>query len=282
VLLPFVFWRLKINMVYSYSPFFSWFSEVRKYVTIHDLAYERYDEYRNVFSKIYIKLSLFYAKHDAETIVTVSYFSKKELVDLYKIEPEKIRVVPNILPPQPAYDHNSFLEVKKKYQLPEKYFIYVGNTRPRKNLKHIILSFALLRETYKEAKVKLLIVGKTDKTFFDVQKQIELLDLQKSVVQTGFVTEEEKLALLKNATALVFPSLYEGFGLPIIEAQSLGVPVICGNTSAMPEVAGKGALYVDPSKPEQITGAMLIALTKEDLTRNVVERGYKNVKRFVV
>jgi glycosyltransferase involved in cell wall biosynthesis len=248
-----------------------------KIVTIHDCAYDRFPEFANFASKLYFKAMFYAAKYCSRGVITVSEFSKKELVDLYGFRADRVHAVYSALPELPIADDVLQKGTLKKFNLEKgKYFFYVGNTRPRKNLLGLLEAFTLL----KNVDYKLVLSGKIDKRFMDVSAEAIKLHIKDHVVQTDFIDEKEKVALYKNATALAFPSYYEGFGFPVLEAQSLGVPVITSNTSSLPEVGGYGALYIDPKVPQEIADAMVKLSTDETLRNELIQKGTENVKRF--
>ena len=266
------------DMLFCTSPAAPYFIK-NKVVTIHDCAYDRFPEFANLPSKWYFKSMFYAAKYFSRGVITVSAFSKHELVDLYGFSPDRVHAVHSALPELPAVTDELRAAMRAKFGVErERYFFYVGNTRPRKNLLGLLKAFAQssVRNEY-----RLVLAGKIDTRFLDVAREVEGLGLGDRVVQAGFVTDEEKVALYKDAAALAFPSLYEGFGFPVLEAQSLGVPVITSNTSSLPEVGGEGAaLYVDPHDTSAIARAMETVVTDAPLRASLVAAGRENVKRF--
>jgi len=148
-----------------------------------------------------------------------------------------------------------------------KYILYLGNNHPRKNIDGIIAAFEILKEKY-HIPHKLVLAGlKQDGKWEDI-------------VFMSYVDENKKWELLKNAEVFVFPSFYEGFGMPVLEAQKSGVPVVASNISSFPEILGDSALLVSPQKPEEICEAIYKVLSDEYLSKELVRKGYENVKRF--
>jgi len=267
----------KIDLLFSPSPAAPFFYK-NKIVIIHDCAYDRFKEFDNLLSEIYLKLMYYGAKYFSKKIITSSNFSKKELINLYKIEENKIEVIHGAVPFLPEVNKEFIENTLNKFKITRPYFIYVGNWRPRKNLPGLIQAFKLFIE--KNRNFKLVIAGKKDKRFLDLEKIIKEMNLLNNVIITGFITEEEKVALYKGSNALTFPSFYEGFGLPILEAQSLGVPVLTSNTSSLPEIAGDGALFVNPFDIEEISKGMEKIVFDENLRKDLIQKGYENIKRF--
>jgi glycosyltransferase involved in cell wall biosynthesis len=248
-------------------------------VAIHDCAYDRFkEESENILSKTYIRAMFYGAKYFSKKIITVSNFSKKELIGLYKIDPKKIEVIYEGVPELPEVDEGFIQKTLAKFKINKPYFLYIGNWRPRKNLPGLIKAFKLFRG--KSFDYLLVIGGRKDKRFLDLEKEIKNNQLEGKVILTDTLSREEVSALYRKAIALTFPSFYEGFGLPVLEAQSLGVPVLTSNTSSLPEVAGEGALYVDPYNAEEIARGMERIAFDENLRRDLIKKGYENIKRF--
>ncbi|MBT5808369.1 glycosyltransferase family 4 protein [Candidatus Uhrbacteria bacterium] len=276
-LLPFKTRRDRIDVIFSPSPFSSLFARGKKIVTIHDAAYKRFPEYRSTISRAYFSAAVFIAKHTAKKFITVSQFSKTELETYYHIKPSSIHIVENALP-QTSEGGNSTNRSLIDFGINTPYIIFIGTPRPRKNLDGLLKAFAIARTS--ESKLKLVLVGAFDKRFTASSKRIQELNLESSIIQTGFVTNAEKSTLLAQSVALVFPSLYEGFGLPILEAQQANTPVICSNTSATPHTAGDGAMLVDPLNPTEIAGAITRLVSDASARNTLINRGAANLERF--
>jgi glycosyltransferase involved in cell wall biosynthesis len=217
----------------------------------------------------------------AEKIITVSEFSKKDISKYIKYPEDQIEIIP------PAVDHNLYYPNRnraalKKYRIEEteKVILYVGAEEPRKNIQLLINSFSKLKN--KIPQVKLLKVGTPN--YLGVREklleQIESLNLQKDIIFTGYVSERE-LAEIYNAVDLfVFPSLYEGFGIPPLEAMACGTPVITSNTSSLPEVVGDAAIVVDPYDADKLVEEMYQLLTDDGLKKEMIRKGLKRSKMF--
>ena len=245
-------------------------------VTCHDVIPIAYYNTRNPIWKLNIK-----GLRKAERIITVSEFSKKDIVKYVKYPEENIEIIPN------AVDHNLYYQNRdkkalKKYGIreDEKIVLYVGAEEPRKNIHFLINSFSKLKN--KIPQVKLLKVGLPNDVGVrgKLLKHIESLNLQKDIIFTGYVSESE-LAEIYNAVDLfVFPSLYEGFGLPPLEAMACGTPVITSNTSSLPEVVGEAAVTVDPFDVNRFAEEMHELLTDESLRHEMIKKGLKRSKLF--
>lgn len=249
----------------------------KKVMTIHDCAYDRFAEYKSTLSRLYIKSMYLTGKYFCDAIVTDSNFAKEELISLHHIKPDKITVIYPGIPDLPQPSDAFITETKRRFNITMRYFLYIGITRPRKNIPGLLKAFKRFAQNHTD--VQLVLAGSIDTSFIDVTKEITSLGIEKGVIQTGFVSDEQKAALYRDALALVFPSYYEGFGIPVIEAQSMGLPVLTSNTSSLPEVAGTGALYVDPHDTDAIANGMEKLLNAQ-LRQELIRHGYENSKRF--
>lgn len=272
-----LFKKYKIDFLFSPSIAAPIFYK-NKVVTIHDCAYDRFEESENIFSKIYFKIMHYGAKYFSQKIITVSEFSKKELIELYKINPNKIDVIYEGVPEMEKTDEIFDQKILNKFKINKPYFFYIGNWRPRKNLPGLIKAFKLFKE--KGFDDLLVIGGKKDKRFLDLEKEVKENQLEKKVILTDTLSIKEVSALYKKANALVSPSFYEGFGLPLLEAQSLGIPVLTSNISSLPEVAGEAALYVNPYNIKEIANGMERIVFDKKLREDLIKKGFENIKRF--
>ena len=245
-------------------------------VTCYDIIPIAYYNTRNPVWKLNVK-----GLKKAEKIITISEFSKDDISKYIKYPDEKIEVIP------PAVDHNLYYQNRnkkalKKYRIKEdeKVILYVGAEDPRKNIHFLINAFSKLRNRIPQ--VKLLKVGMPNDIGVrgKLLKHIESLNLQKDVIFTGYVLESE-LAEIYNAVDLfVFPSLYEGFGMPPLEAMACGTPVITSNTSSLPEVVGDAAITADPYDADRFAEEMYEVLTNEGLRKEMVRKGLERSKIF--
>jgi glycosyltransferase involved in cell wall biosynthesis len=272
----------KVDVLFSPSHYTPLLSLVPSVIYLMDLAYERFGtEFFTTYDITQLKrwtpLSIKKAKH----ILTISEFSKREIVALYHTPPEKITVV------YPGFDRTTYhskipktkqAQVRKKYAITGKYLLYVGTLQPRKNLNKLIEAFAALGNTA----VKLVIGGKKGWLYDQIFEQVRALKLENRILFLGFVAGEDLPGLIKGAIAYVLPSLYEGFGMPPVEAQAVGVPVIVSRVSSLPEAIGSSGIYIeDPNSVESITLALNKAIClKKSERRAIIEEGKENTKRF--
>lgn len=236
-----------------------------KVTTIHDLSFLRWPE--SVHPKVYAaqRRRLTWVKKEADAIIAVSEATKKETVELLQIPPEKITVIHEALPldaGKPA-DKKVLSKLKDKFGITRPYYFAYGSQAPRKNIDRVVEAFAGLN---KSGDYQLVIIGE-----YHLAKPVP------GVVATGFLTRPELLTVFAGAEALVYPSLYEGFGLVILEAFSYGVPVVTSKVSSMPEVAGEAAVLVDPESVGSIRRGMERAFrNRADLSR----LGRQRLKHF--
>ncbi len=264
----------KIDILFCPSLITPWFFK-NKIVTIHDAAPFVVKGETSCLGKLYWKVNLWLVKRWSLKIVTVSEFSRQELIDKLKIKSEKLATVGVNALPLPKVDQEIEKEILKKFSLVNiSYFIAIGNARTRKNLSRLISAFNILNQSHSEA--QLVIVGKKDQRMETLIQK----NNNKNIKFTGFISETEKTILLSNAQALVFPSYYEGFGIPIIEAQQIGTPVLCSDIPVFKEVAGQGALFFDPDSTENISEILKKIFNNKTLQTELIELGKNNYPRY--
>jgi glycosyltransferase involved in cell wall biosynthesis len=252
-------------------------------VTVHDLGYLTYPEAHRLVDRLYLDLSTRYNARAARRVIAVSQATKDDLVRQYGIEPDKITVVYSGCEErmQPVEDEGTIERVKAGYHIGGDYVLYVGTLQPRKNLERLLEAYAMVRRRAKRGETPgLVIAGRKGWLYDQIFQQVKRLGLESEVTFPGYVPQEDLPALLSGARLFVYPSLYEGFGLPVLEAMACGTPVLCSNVSALPEVAGKAALLVDPLDVKGMAEAMDRLLGDEGLRSQLVERGYRQVRRF--
>lgn len=255
--------------------------ECRKVVTFHDLSFEYYPEFfsftRNVWHKL---MKLKKQARQADLIISVSESTKDDLINLYKIDPEKIKVIyPGISEEFKKLDLSQIRQIKEKYNLPEKFILYFGTIEPRKNIIGVINAFELLKENLK-SDIKLVIAGSSGWLYGDIYKAAKESKFKNEIIFTGFIEKEDKPSLYNLASLFVYPSYFEGFGFPPLEAMACGVPTIVSNCASLPEVAGEGALLVNPYNINEIFVAMREVLTHKSLGDDLVKRGLIQAKKF--
>lgn len=251
-------------------------------VTVHDLGYLYYPEAHRPADRRYLDWSTRWNARQAVAVLADSQATKDDLVRAYGIDEGKIRVVylgrDEALGPVRAVDE--LAAVRERYGIRGRYLLYVGTLQPRKNLARVIEAFGRLAAAAEMADVQLVLAGRRGWLYDDLFALVARLGLAGRVLFPGYVADADLPALLSAALAFVFPSLYEGFGIPVLEAGACEVPVITSNTSSLPEVAGDAALLVDPHDVDAIAEAMYRLVTDPDLRAELIRRGRENVKRF--
>jgi glycosyltransferase involved in cell wall biosynthesis len=254
----------------------------RSVVTIHDCIHLMFPQYLpNRLALSYARGSIAMATRRATRIMTVSDSSKRDIMRFFGTPAEKIDVIPN------AYDErfgiapreDEIVRVRERYQLHDEFILYAGNVKPHKNLERLIEAFHLVRQRGLDH-VKLVLIGDDISKYAALRRAVHSHQLHKYVRFLGYQPEETLRALYRLASVFVFPSLYEGFGLPPLEAMASGTPVVTSNVSSLPEVAGDAAILVDPHSPEAIADGILLVLTNPTLRDDLRARGLARARQF--
>lgn len=251
-------------------------------VTIHDCIHLMFPQYLpNRFAYTYARVSLRVAARKAECILTVSETSKTDILRYCNVPADRVVVIYNAIderfavqPPRELVDRT-----RERYQLDSPFALYVGNIKPHKNLERLIDAFHLVRREGFE-RLRLLIIGDQILKYPRLRRAVDRYKLHKHVRFLGFVPDETLAALYRLATVFVFPSLYEGFGLPPLEAMASGTPVVTSNCSSLPEVCGDAAVLVDPYDAESIAEGIRRVLSDPDFRAGLIERGLGRVRDF--
>ncbi len=247
--------------------------------TIHDLGYHHFPEAHTRRQSAYLRWSTRHNCRVSQFVIADSLATKQDLIKFYAMEPKRVHVVyPGIDPDlKPVTDGEVLTAVQHKFGITTPYLLYIGTLQPRKNLIRLIQAYA--RSNVQHA---LVIAGKKGWLSQPILEAVWALPLsiQQRILLPGFVAEEDKAALISGATALLFPSLYEGFGFPVLEGQACGIPILTANNSSLPEVAGQGALLVDPLDTTQIAAELQRIVKDEKLRADLVQHGFENVGRF--
>ena len=256
--------------------------QCRSVVTIHDCIHLMFPEYLpNRLAYYYAKGSMWAASKKSDRILTVSEASKRDILRFFNVPPEKVAVIHNAIDERflaPA-DPERMELVKQRYQLDHPFVLYVGNIKPHKNIERLIAAFGRAREQC-DNKLKLIIIGDEISKYPGLRQQVHKHKLDKYVRFLGFQPMETLAAFYRLARAFVFPSLYEGFGLPPLEAMACGAPVVTSNVSSLPEVAGGAALLVDPYDEEAIAASIVRAVNDEALRADLIARGRERARMF--
>jgi glycosyltransferase involved in cell wall biosynthesis len=251
-------------------------------VTIHDCIHLMFPQYLpNRMAYAYARAQMWVAAHRSDCILTVSDASKRDILHLFNIPPEKIVVVYNAIDAHfsvtPAPDAVS--RVRERYQLDHRFVLYVGNIKPHKNLVRLIEAFNELRTGDLED-VKLLIIGDEISKLPALRHAVHRHKLHKHVRFLGYVPDDQLAVLYRLAAVFVFPSLYEGFGLPPLEAMASGTPVVASNVSSLPEVVGDAAVLVDPHDIDSIVDGLRCVLTNPTRADDMRRKGLERSREF--
>jgi len=268
--LPFnLFINRKINVFFSPAHYAPRYCPVPLITTIHDLSYFYYPE--EFLKKDLYKL-INWTKRSVEKstkLIAVSKNTKKDILKHYIIDENKVDVVYN------GFEKKHTHQVVPEF---EKYILYVGTIQPRKNLNRLIDAFILIKDKYPD--LKLLLAGKRGWLYSQIFQKIVNNDLVKKVIHLDYVSDSELVGLYKHAKMLVLPSLYEGFGIPVLGAMSYGCPVAASYSSSLPEIGGDAALYFDPEKPSEIADKIEILLNDKKVRQDLIDKGLNRVKLF--
>lgn len=285
IALPFALYsaKKKPDLFFSPTHYIPRFSPVKRIVTIFDLSYLHYPQFflKNDLYKLtnWTKTSILNSDH----IITISQSTKADIRRNYKVNQKKITVCYpgfNSETFKPVTDKSKIDNVKEKYRIDSPYILFIGTVQPRKNIKRLIESFVKIDN------LKLVVVGKIKGEgrqgwmFEDIVELPEKLGIKEKIIFTGFVPNEEMLYLLNGAEAFALPSLWEGFGIPVVDAMACGLPVIVSNTSSLPEVAGKGGLLVNPESITQIEQAIRLISSDKKLRAKLAKLALEQARKF--
>lgn len=250
-------------------------------VTIHDVIYLACkQDLPSRLGRLYYRAMMTASVRRADRVLTVSEFSKKEIVRHLNADPARIDVIHSGVDPafQRVTDAAQIEAVLSRYHIDADYILYAGIYKPRKNHAGLLRAF---KEFLKSgASVNLVIAGPMAEGERELRRLANELGIAGRVIITGFVPDSDLPALYSAARVYACPSLYEGFGFTVLEAMTCSVPVVSSANASLPEIAGDAALYADPQKPEEFAGALWRAFSEPGLRRELVEKGFKNVRRF--
>jgi len=251
-------------------------------VTIHDCIHLMFPQYLpNRLAYSYARTSIRLAARRATRILTVSESSKRDILRFVDTEPDKIDVIYNAYDDRFAIDprEEDVVRVRERFQLESEFVLYAGNVKPHKNLERLIEAFHLVRKRGLDH-LKLVLIGDEISKYTALRRAVHQHQLHKYVRFLGYLPEVTLAVMYRLAGVFVFPSLYEGFGLPPLEAMASGTPVVTSNVSSLPEVAGDAAVLVDPYDPRSIADGIYRVLSDERLRRNLRRKGVARAGMF--
>lgn len=270
------FTKNKIHVFFSPAHYAPRFSLCPTVVTIHDLSYFYFPQ--EFLKKDLYKLKKWtdYSVKNAKKIISVSKTTKKDLIKHYPRIEDKIHVIYNGMEREISEENTPSTNFRSL--LSQKYILYVGTLQPRKNIVTLIRAFRLFHSTHPE--FKLVIAGKRGWLFDMIFKEAQDLYVNEHIIFPGYVSDDELVLLYTKAFCFVLPSLYEGFGIPVLESMSYKCPVIASFNSSLPEVGGEACLYIDPHKPEDIVEKLEMLLNNKLLRKELITKGTQRVAFF--
>ena len=263
-------------------------ADVKTVVTVHDIIFERFPETYHFDERYVHRWKVKYACRVSDAVVAISLQTKKDLIDFYKVPAEKISISYQSCNPifQRIADAEEKQKVKARYQLPGRYFLFVSSIAPRKNLVTICKAMVLLKE---QTSVPLVVIGNGKKEKQEakdlmaangIADRLILLNELPQSKESAFTTAADFPAIYQQALALIYPSIFEGFGAPLLEALWSGLPVISSNTSSLPEVGGDAALYFEPHDAIALSHHMLNITDSPNLVEDLRTKGFKQAQQF--
>lgn len=252
-------------------------------VSVHDLSFEHLPQTFHRRSRTQLRLTVRHSVRRAARVLTLSEHTRNDVIETYGIERSGVEVIPIAASPnfRPVSDERELQRVRHTYRIESDYILSVGSIQPRKNLVRLVRAYSLLRDKVGADKLpKLVFVGKRAWLYDETLRALEEAALGDSVVLTGYVPESDLPALYSGSTCFVYPSFFEGFGLPPLEAMQCGAPVIIGNRTSLPEVAGDAAIAVDPFDVQGIAGAIEELINKPALREELRVKGLARAKKF--
>ena len=260
--------------------------ESKLVVTAHDLSFEAYPETFSWKRRIWHLLVNFRGLcRRAALIIAVSHSTKQDVVSYYRIPERKVVVVHSGLSKEFVRINRNdpeLLRVKEKYALPYRYILFFGTFEPRKNIKAVIQAYEIYRRSLGEKEfVPLVLAGSPGWKSEDIFREIESSPYRENIRLLGFIPDEDKHALYNLATLFVYPSMYEGFGFPPLEAMACGVPTIVSRNSSFPEIVGDGAIMIDPYQPDELYRAMMSILSDHAFAERLSREGEHQSKKYV-
>ena len=255
------------------------FRHIPTVLTVHDLIYRLFPEHHKPLNYHYLNSAMPLYCRRADAIIAISESTRRDLIERYHIDPTKITVVyeaaASHFRPAPP---NRVDRVRSRYALPDRFLIHVGTLEPRKNLVRLLDAVALLREA--GIKVNLVLVGARGWLYEGFSRRLQELSLEDTVSVLGYVPDDDLPALYSAAIACVLPSVYEGFGLPVLESMACGTPVLCSRAASLPELGGEAATYFNPHDADDIASALRGVWEDDSLREEMSASGLTQSARF--
>jgi glycosyltransferase involved in cell wall biosynthesis len=280
VKVPAVLKKYKADVFVSCDGFCSLTTKVPQCLLVHDLSFLHYPSFIPKSHYLFYKHYTLKFLNKAKSIVTVSEFSKKDILAQYTINENKISIVPDAAKEifHPLGDKEKEA-VKNKLTGGKEYFVYAGAIHPRKNLMNLLKAFSVFKKMQK-SNWKLILAGRLAGKYKNFAERLERYKYRDDVILTGYLKEEEFAEVIGSAYCLVYPSLWEGFGVPVLEAMQSGVAAITSENSAMQEIAKEGALYINPDDHNDIAEKMMRVYKDENLRSELIRKGKENSRNY--
>jgi glycosyltransferase involved in cell wall biosynthesis len=281
--LPLAMWRDRVDVHFSPSYFLPLIKVCPSLVVVHDLTFKVHPEWFKEDPRFRFDKLFWREVKRAERIVTVSEHSKKDIASILGVEPPRVVVIPGAADDHfhPVKEEERLADVRARYGLAPDFLFTAGAIHTRRNLERLIEAVSIAsRASHKE--LELLILGTTAPFTppVDIEGTARLCGMEERMIHVEYVNEEDLLLLYNACGLFVYPSIYEGFGLPVIEAMACGTPVACSNVTSLPEVAGEAALYFDPLSVEEMAGAIAKAVQDEKLRDELSRAGRERASTF--
>ena len=259
------------------------FSPCPVVVSIHDLSFEHLPQTFKWRSRKQLRITVRRSAREASQVIALSEYARNDIIDTYQVSPEKICAIPLAAAAhfQPIKNEEELQRVRQIYGIEGEYILSLGAIQPRKNLGRLVAAYARLRRAKPEGKLpKLVVAGKCAWLYDETLRAIKDLELSDSVILTGYVPENDLPALYSGALCFVYPSYFEGFGLPPLEAMQCGVPVIVGDRTSLPEVVGDAGVLVDPFDVDALAAAIEKVISDSNLRVHLSVQGLARARLF--
>jgi glycosyltransferase involved in cell wall biosynthesis len=250
--------------------------------TIHDLSFEHLPETFTRRGRAQLRLTVRRTARRAAQILTLSEFSRRDIIETYAIDPERVKVTPAAAPAgfAPVENETKLKDIRERYGIKPNYLLSLGSIQPRKNLARLIEAYASLRTRDEANFPQLVIAGKSGWLDADIYRAARQENPGESIKFIGYVPDDDLPALYSGAICFVYPSFFEGFGLPVLEAMQCGTPVIAGNRTSIPEVAGEAALLFDPFDSAALSAAIEKVIDNSDFRADLRVKGLERARKF--
>ncbi|MFQ5480961.1 MAG: glycosyltransferase family 4 protein [Thermodesulfobacteriota bacterium] len=279
-ILPLQIIRRRIDVLFSAGMTAPFFTTARSVLALHDLQHENYPDNFSRVQLFFLKTIIKFSAKRAAKILTLSNKAREDIIRYYHIAEERVSVVHLGTNSQSFYrrGEDEKEEIRKKYSLPKNFILYLASSLPHKNYERLLLAFKAVLAEYPE--LCLVLIGARDYGSPEITSKITKLGLESNVIMLGWLPYEDIPIIYSASSLLVFPSLHEGFGLPIIEAMACGLPVVCSDIEPLIEIAGDAAELVDPKSEEAIAEGIKNVLCKTGLRGRLIQKGLKRAQDF--